>query len=594
LRQPLFVLDRKEFRTMRKTKIICTMGPATDDDNVLRDLMLAGMDVARLNFSHGTHEEALKRIERIKKIRNELDMPVAILLDTKGPEIRVKSFKDGRAVLTEGEKFTLYTTDVEGDETKVSITYKNLPKDISTGTTLLIDDGLIELEAVSVKSDRIVCEVKSGGVVSNSKGVNVPNVSLNIPYMSQKDVDDILFGIEQDVDFIAASFVRTHEDVMEIRNLLNKNGGEKIRVIAKIENYEGVENIDSIIKASNGIMVARGDMGVEIPLEDVPVYQKKIIKKTYHAGKVVITATQMLDSMIRNPRPTRAETTDVANAIYDGTSAIMLSGETAIGKFPVETVKTMSMIAERTENDIDYVKRLANNTEFNTKNMDVTNALSHATCTTAHDLNASAIIALTFGGGTAHMISKFRPVCPIIAPTTSEKTRRQLNLSWGVIPIISDLRENTDELFDHAVDCAMKTHLLKTGDLVVITGGAPLGVSGTTNIMKVHLVGHVLVSGEGINKIEATAEVCVIDLLEDLKEKFKNGDIVVAKNTTKEMVPYLKKASGIICEEMGDNALIIGMALDIPVITGARGATKILKSGTVVTMDASHGHVYNN
>lgn len=578
---------------MRKTKIICTMGPATDDDETLRNLMLAGMDVARLNFSHGTHEEALERINRIKRIREELDIPVAILLDTKGPEIRIKSFKNGSVRLKEGEKFTLYTTDVEGDETKVSITYKNLPRDISAGTRLLIDDGLIELEAVSVKNDRIICEVKSGGVVSNSKGVNVPNVSLNMPYMSQKDIDDILFGIEQDVDFIAASFVRTHEDVLEIRNLLNKNGGSDIRIISKIENSEGVENIDAIIKASNGIMVARGDMGVEIPLEDVPVFQKKIIKKTYYAGKVVITATQMLDSMIRNPRPTRAETTDVANAIYDGTSAIMLSGETAVGKYPVETVKTMATIAERTECDIDYVKRLSNNTEFNKKGMDVTNAISHATCTTAHDLNASAIIALTFGGGTAHLISKFRPSCPIIAPTTNQKTRRQLNLSWGVLPIISELRDNSDELFEHAVECAAKTNLLKTGDLVVITGGVPLGMSGTTNIMKVHLVGHVLVSGEGINKLETTAEVCVARNKDELKESFKAGDIVVTKNTTKDMVPFLKKASGIICEDSGDNAAIIGMALDIPVITGAMGATKILKSGTVVTMDGAHGHVYS-
>lgn len=578
---------------MRKTKIICTMGPATDDDETLRNLMLAGMDVARLNFSHGTHEEALERINRIRRIREELDVPVAILLDTKGPEIRIKSFKNGSVRLKEGEKFTLYTTDVEGDETKVSITYKNLPRDISAGTRLLIDDGLIELEAVSVKSDRIICEVKSGGVVSNSKGVNVPKVSLNMPYMSQKDIDDILFGIEQDVDFIAASFVRTHEDVLEIRNLLNKNGGSEIRIISKIENSEGVENIDAIIKASNGIMVARGDMGVEIPLEDVPVFQKKIIKKTYYAGKVVITATQMLDSMIRNPRPTRAETTDVANAIYDGTSAIMLSGETAVGKYPVETVKTMATIAERTECDIDYVKRLSNNTEFNKKGMDVTNAISHATCTTAHDLNASAIIALTFGGGTAHLISKFRPSCPIIAPTTNQKTRRQLNLSWGVLPITSELRDNSDELFEHAVECAAKTNLLKTGDLVVITGGVPLGMSGTTNIMKVHLVGHVLVSGEGINKLETTAEVCVARNKDELKESFKAGDIVVTKNTTKDMVPFLKKASGIICEDSGDNAAIIGMALDIPVITGARGATKILKSGTVVTMDGAHGHVYS-
>ena len=579
---------------MRKTKIICTMGPASDDDTVLRNLMLAGMDVARINFSHGTHEEALEKMERIKRIREELDLPVAILLDTKGPEIRLKQFKGGKAFLKAGDQFTLHTDDVEGDDTKVSITYKNLPKEIKAGTKLLIDDGLIELEAVSVKGMKIICEVKSGGPVSDSKGVNVPNVSLKMPYMSQKDIDDILFGIEQDVDFVAASFVRTQEDVLEIRKLLDKNGGKNIRIIAKIENSEGVENIDEILKASNGVMVARGDMGVEIPLELLPVIQKRIIKKTYRAGKVVITATQMLDSMIRNPRPTRAEVTDVANAIYDGTSAIMLSGETAIGKYPVEAVKTMSVIAERTERDIDYKKRLKN-MEFDLENMDVTNALSHATCTTAHDLDASAVIALTYSGGTAHMVSKFRPACPIIAPTVSEKVRRQLNLSWGVIPIMSQKRDNTDELFDHAVECALQAHLVQNGDLVVLTGGAPMGMSGTTNIMKVHLVGHILVSGTGINNQKTTAEVFVAKNQENLKNNFKAGSIVVLSETDKSMVPSLKKAGGIICEEEGEanNAAIIGLTLDIPVITGAKGATQILKTGTVVTMDANEGRVYS-
>ncbi len=578
---------------MRKTKIICTMGPAADNDNVLRNLMLAGMDVARINFSHGTHEQAKRYMDRIKKIREELDIPVAIMLDTKGPEIRLKKFKDGKAVLKEGDKFTLYTEDVEGDSSGVSITYKDLPKDIKAGTKLLIDDGLIEIEALSVKSDRIICEVKSGGEVSDSKGVNVPNVSLSMPYMSQKDIDDIIFGIKEDVDFIAASFVRTAEDVLKIRALLEENGASDIRIISKIENSEGVNNIDDIIKVSNGIMVARGDMGVEIPLEVLPVMQKKIIKKTYRAGKVVITATQMLDSMIRNPRPTRAETTDVANAIYDGTSAIMLSGETAIGRYPVETVKTMATIAERTERDIDYIKRL-NNISVDISNTDVTNALSHATCTTAHDLGATAIIALTYGGTTAHMISKFRPQCPIIAPTINKKARRQLNLSWGVIPVMSEMRSNSDELFEHAVECAQKTHVVKNGDLVVITGGAPIGVSGTTNIMKVHLVGDILVRGEGVTKLHRTAKVCVADSVEDLKKNFEDGAIVVNRTTTPDMVMYLKKAAGIITEEKGTTcyAAIIGLALDIPVITGAKGAMDILKTGTVVTVDAAQAFVY--
>lgn len=578
---------------MRKTKIICTMGPATDSEDVLRDLMLSGMDVARLNFSHGTHEEALVRINRIKKVREEIDVPVAILLDTKGPEVRVKDFKDGSAELKEGQKFTLCTEDVEGDETQVSITYSDLPKDVKAGDRILIDDGLIEMEVLSVKSTKIICQVKNGGVVSNKKGVNIPNVSLSMPYMSQKDVDDILFGIEQDVDFIAASFVRSAADVREIKNLLHNHDGGKIRVIAKIENAEGVENIDSIIRESHGIMVARGDMGVEIDMQDLPVIQKSLIKKTYRAGKVVITATQMLDSMIRNPRPTRAETTDVANAIYDGTSAIMLSGETAIGKYPVETVKTMASIAERTENDIDYVKRLEQ-MNFNSR-MDVTNAISHATCTTAHDLHAAAVIALTYSGGTAMQLSRFRPSCPIIAPTLSVKARRQLNLSWGVIPIMSEARSNTDELFDHAVECAQKTALIKDGDLVVITGGMPMGVAGTTNIMKVHLVGHILVSGRGLAPITSTANVCVAADEEVLKKNFCDGDIVVTNSVTKEMIPLLKKASGIISEETGDanNASILAAALDIPVIVAAAGATKVLKSGTTITMDAKRGLVYS-
>lgn len=576
---------------MRKTKIICTMGPATEDDNILRELMLAGMDVARINFSHGTHEAAKITMDRIKRIREELDLPVAILLDTKGPEIRIKDFKDGSVTLKTGNRFTLRTGDCEGDETQVSITYKELPRDIKPGATLLIDDGLIELEALTVNSDKIVCEIKNGGVVSNKKGVNVPNISLSMPYMSAKDKSDILFGIENDVDFIAASFARSAEDIMEVRSLLEKNNGGKIQVIAKIENAEGVENIDEILRVSNGIMIARGDMGVEIPFTELPMIQKALIKKTYLSGKVVITATQMLDSMIRNPRPTRAETTDVANAIYDGTSAIMLSGETAIGKYPIEALKTMASIAWRTEKDIDYVKRLEH-LQFN-RNMDVTDAISHATCTTAHDLRATAIIALTSGGKTARMLSRFRPNCPIIAPTISKKTRRQLSLSWGVLPIMSEIRTNSDELFDHAVECAEKTGLIKTGDLTVMTGGTPLGISGTTNIMRVHLVGNVLVSGKGINGLSVTSRVCVA-IGKDVFEHFKEGDILVTDTVTNDMISVLKRARGIICEESGhdNHAAVLGMALDIPVITGANGATKILKTGTVITMDAKKGHVF--
>ncbi len=577
---------------MRKTKIICTIGPATDNEEMIRELMLNGMDVARINFSHGTHEAAAQTVARIKKVREELNLPVALLLDTKGPEIRIKDFKDGKVELKEGQTFTLCTDEVDGDETMVSITYKDLIKDVYTGARILIDDGLIELEVTSIKTNKIVCKVKNGGVISNKKGVNVPNISLSMPYMSEKDKADIIFGIEQDFDFIAASFCRNASDVLSVKHILEKHNAPHIGIIAKIENAEGVENIDDIIDVSYGIMIARGDMGVEIDMQDLPVLQKKIIKKTYRAGKVVITATQMLDSMTKNPRPTRAETTDVANAIYDGTSAIMLSGETAMGKYPIEAVKTMAQIAERTENDIDYVQRLER-WKFDTR-MDVSNAISHATCTTAHDLRAAAIIALTYSGGTARQISRFRPVCPIIAPTLSASARRRLNLSWGVVPIESETRANTDELFDHAVKCAQTTGLIKDGDLAVITGGAPVGVAGTTNVMKVHLVGHVLVSGMGISNHSATGNVCIAKGMSELKKKFRDGDIVVTDNVTQDMVPILKKASGIITEENGEarNSRILAMALDIPVLINAAGACGILRSGTTITVDALHGRVY--
>lgn len=593
MQQPVFMNIKRGSRFMRKTKIVCTMGPSTESEEVLQELMKSGMDVARINFSHGTHEEALEKFNLIKKVREKVGKPVAILLDTKGPEIRLKSFKDGHVELKKGNKFTLCTDDVVGDEAQVSITYKDLPCDVKTGSKILIDDGLIELEVLGIRTNKIICEVKNGGVISNSKGVNVPNISLSMPYMSEKDKSDILFGIENDIDFIAASFVRSAADVMEIKRLLEKHKGKDIRIISKIENAEGVENIDEIIKVSDGIMVARGDMGVEIEMQGLPAIQKQLIKKTYLAGKVVITATQMLDSMIRNPRPTRAEVTDVANAIYDGTSAIMLSGETAIGKYPIEAVRTMALIAESTENDIDYVKRLEK-MDFKI-NMNVTNAIGHATCTTAHDLKASAIIALTVSGGTARQLSRFRPSCPIIAPTISEKARRQLILSWGVVPVKSEERSNTDELFEHAVNRALETGIVKNGDLVVITGGAPMGVAGTTNIMKVHLVGHILVSGTGITNYHKTANVCVANTAETLAKNFADGDIAVVKSVTKEMIPLLKNASGIISEEQGEanNAGVLAIALDIPVITGAAGATKVLKSGTTVTMDASNGYVYS-
>ena len=472
---------------MRKTKIICTLGPSTDDENVLKQLIDNGMNVARFNFSHQTHEQHLQRLEVLRRLRDEANQPIAALLDTKGPEVRVKTFKDGKIELVPGQEFVLTTEDVEGTNERVSITFEGLPKDVSKGCTILVDDGLIQLEVLSTTDTDITCKVINGGPLSNSKGINVPGVDLSMPYISEQDEKDIIFGIENDFDFIAASFVRTAGDILQIRRILEENNCYSINIIAKIENMQGVEHIDEIIQVSDGIMVARGDMGVEIPNEDVPVIQKLIIKKVYEAGKQVITATQMLDSMLHHPSPTRAETTDVANAIYDGTSAIMLSGETAAGEYPVEALKTMVRIAERTEEDIDYRKRFF--MRDRKSNPDVTDAISHATCTTALDLNAKAIVTVTKSGKTARMISKYRPSCEIIGCTTYPNVCRQLNMSWGVIPLLIEEEQETFDLFENAVHSAQVSGLVNNNELVIITAGVPLGISGTTNMLKVQVVG---------------------------------------------------------------------------------------------------------
>lgn len=578
---------------MRKTKIICTLGPATDDENVMRELILNGMAVARMNMSHGTHEDHKKRADVVKRIRTELDMPVALLLDTKGPEIRTKNFKNGSEILDAGQTFTFTTDDIDGDRNHCSITFADLPKDVRRGDRILVDDGLIEMLVTSTTKKDIVCEVLNGGKIASHKGINVPGTRLSLPFISEQDKKDIAFAVEQDLDFIAASFTRSSDDILQLRAELDKNNCNNIRIIAKIENAEGVENIDDIIRVSDGIMVARGDLGVEIPMEDIPILQKKLITKAYKAGKQVITATQMLDSMMVNPRPTRAEATDVANAIYDGTSAIMLSGETAAGKYPVQALKTMAKIAERTENDIDYVGRFRKRQL--TEQPDVTSAISHATCTTAHDLGAVAIITVSKTGQTARMISKYRPDCPIISGSTSEKVLRQMNLSWGVIPILVEEKTNTDELFEHVVDVAEKHNLVKNGDLAVITAGIPLGVSGTTNMLKVHLVGHVLVSGTAVTHQSIIGRICVCKTEGKVSDKFKNGDIIVAPKTTNEMLPQLKKAGGIITEQDGLNshAAIVASALDKPVIVGAKNAVELLKTGTTVKLDGSRGIVFS-
>lgn len=471
---------------MRKTKIICTLGPSTDEGKVLENLIKEGMDVARMNFSHGSYEEHEKRLQAVRKLGDKYRRPVAVLLDTKGPEIRTGNFQAGRVELKEGQLFTLTTEEVEGTAEKVSITYEDLYLDIETGSRILIDDGLIEMQVQSIDGKDIVCKVLNGGMVSNHKGINVPDTRLSMPYLSSKDKQDILFGIQHDVDFIAASFVREAADVKQIRKLLDKNGGIGINIIAKIENRQGVDNIDEIIAASDAIMIARGDMGVEIPGEDVPVIQKMIIKKVYEAGKQVITATQMLDSMMKNPRPTRAEATDVANAIYDGTSAIMLSGETAAGSYPIEALKTMVRIAVRTEEDIDYRKRFASHERQ--ANPDITDAISHATCTTAHDLNAKAIVTVTKSGRTARMISKYRPDCAIIGCTTELKVSRQLSMAWGIRPVLLKEEQEVFDLFEHAIEISKELGVFTTGDIAVITSGVPIGISGTTNMIKVETV----------------------------------------------------------------------------------------------------------
>jgi pyruvate kinase len=473
---------------MRKTKIVCTIGPSTDNEDVMRGLMISGMNVARFNFSHGDYETHKMRFEMVKKLREELDLPIATLLDTKGPEIRLGKFVNDEPVeIHDGDTYILTTEDVPCTDKIGSVSFKNLTKDVSAGTRILINDGVIEMIAEKVTGKEITCRIIHGGKLSNNKGVNVPGVKLSMPYLNERDMNDLEFGAKMGFDFIAASFVRTAADINYLRKFTHSLGWFDVRIIAKIENIDGVENIDEILQAADGIMVARGDMGVEIPFEKIPAIQKEIIKKGYNAGRQVITATQMLESMITNPRPTRAEITDVANAIYDGTSAIMLSGETAAGMYPVEAVKTMALIAETTEKNIDYRGNFAaRRTEINSS---VAEAIAHATVTTAHDLDAKAIITVSLGGQTARLISKYRPDCPIIGCTMSDVVCRQMNMSWGVIPYIIDEKTNTDDLFAAAVETAEKMMLVEDGDLVAITAGVPLGVSGTTNLMKVEKIG---------------------------------------------------------------------------------------------------------
>ena len=578
---------------MRKTKIICTLGPSTDKEGVLRELIANGMNVARFNFSHGSHEEHLGRLEKLKALREELGKPVAALLDTKGPEIRLKDFKNGVENLVAGQTFTLTTRDVEGTNEICSITYKDLSMDVEPNGTIMLDDGLIKLQIQTVNDTDIVCTVLNNGKIKNKKGVNVPGVHLSMPYMSQRDKDDIIFGIQQGYDFIAASFVRTAQDVYDIRNLLNQYDSN-IRIIAKIENREGVNNIDSILAAADAVMVARGDLGVEIDFTELPGIQKTIIDRSFSFGKPIVTATQMLDSMIVNPRPTRAEISDVANAIYDGTSAIMLSGETAAGAYPVEALKTMSAIAERTEQEGFHLR--GRQMDSNPGKISVSDATAHAACLTARDVNAAAIVTVSESGTTARLLSKYRPQQPIIACVMREQVQRQLSLSWGITPLMMSLAHSTDELIEMSTALAKENGYLHNGELAVVTAGVPVGVSGTTNMIKIHMVGNCLATGVGVgpeNNDVASGKACVCRTMDEVRAKFKPGMVLVVPSTSNEMLSFVRDAAALVVEEPGLNshAAIAGKALLKPTVVGAAGATSHIRDGLMVAVDCAHGSV---
>ena len=578
---------------MRKTKIICTLGPASSSEEVLREMMLLGMNVCRFNFSHGTHEEHREKLSIVKRLREELKLPVATLLDTKGPEIRLRDFEGGSAVLSDGDSFTLTTEERLGNASIASITYPGLPGDVSVGSRILIDDGLVELKVKELSDTEIHCTVINGGKISNHKGINVPGVSLSMPYLSEKDRADLLFGIQEGFDFVAASFVRNAQDVLAIRDFLGENGGRNIKIISKIENNQGVQNLDEILAVSGGIMVARGDLGVEVDMQEIPILQKLMIKKSYTAGKVVITATQMLESMSSHPRPTRAEVNDVANAIYDGTSAIMLSGETAAGKYPLEALRTMATVAERIERDIDYRKRFLRRDDHHAHS-NITDAISHATCTTALDIGAAAIIPISKTGRTARRVSKYRCDIPIIACTTDETAYRQLALSWGVVPVICPEQHDTDELFAAAVQAAVEqSDILKDGDLVVLTAGVPLGVTGTTNLLKVQTVGNTFLAGRGLNSLSAAGPVCVGRTATELQANFAYGDILVCRQAELSMLKQIFSASAVVTEEStpeSDHLLeSIAHQLNVPIIVGVRDCTRLLRTGETVELDSGKG-----
>ena len=575
---------------MRKTKIVCTIGPASESEEMLEKLMNAGMNVARLNFSHGSHEEHKARIDTIRKVAKRLNKTIGLLLDTKGPEIRTHNMKDGLIVLEKGKEVIVSMNEVEGTPEKFSVTYENLINDVNIGSYILLDDGLVELQVKEINKDKgeVKCDILNTGELKNKKGVNLPGVKVNLPGITDKDADDIRFGIKENVDFIAASFVRRPSDVLDIRQILEEEKAE-ITIFPKIENQEGIDNIEEILEVSDGLMVARGDMGVEIPPESVPMVQKDLIRKCNKLGKPVITATQMLDSMQRNPRATRAEASDVANAIYDGTDAVMLSGETAAGQYPEEAVKTMRNIAVSAEAAQDYKKLLSDRTKL--VETSLVNAIGVSVAHTALNLNVKAIVAATESGSTARTISKYRPHSDIIAVTPSEKTARQCAIVWGVNPVVKEGRKTTDALLNNAVATAVETGRVSNGDLIIITAGVPTGEKGTTNMMKIHLVGDEIAKGQGVGRGSVVGHAIVADSASDLEGKDLSDKVIITNSVDETLVPYVEKAIGLITEENGitSPSAIIGLEKGIPTVVGVEQATKEIKNDMLVTLDASQG-----
>ena len=574
---------------LKKTKIVCTLGPSSNTPEIIEKMIKAGMNVARFNFSHGSHEEHKQRIDMVRAVSQKLGIPVALLLDTKGPEIRLGKFKNGSIMMEAGKDFTLTARDVEGDETIASMNYKELPQDVKAGDHILLSDGLVNLEVVSVEGQDIHTKILNSGKMSDRKRVAVPGIAINLPAVSETDAADIEFGCRMNMDWIAASFIQRGKDVLTIRKILEKHDSH-MKIISKIECQAAVNNIDDIIKMSDGIMVARGDLGVEVPAEEVPMLQKVLIHKCQAAGKPVITATQMLESMCNNPRPTRAETSDVANAILDGTDAIMLSGETAGGLYPVEAVETMARVATFTESNFTPKSY----EDVDAESATTTESIGKAVVKIAQDLHAAAIIASTERGGTAQMISKFRPTCPIVAVSPHEAIVRRLQLNWGVQAVTGKEASDTDAVVDNAIFAALDNDLIKAGDLVVLTAGVPVAKAGSTNMIRVQVVGDVLLRGTGIGRNSAIGKVCIAESKEDLEKNFTDGCILVVRSARADFVDYMKRASAIVSEEAGltSESAIVAITLGIPTVVGAAHAADTLENGEVVTVDASRGTIF--